>query len=262
MSEEIGLYAIIGVGGHLAAVAAAGLRGFLVLPPVREQSRRPSHHRGFITRAGRECPVADLRVFAGLASYAAHLQDLVELLNQRERDHRRWLAELMASAREDRPFRLATDPAQCAFGQWYEAYVPTDPLFGLLLREFAEPHRRIHAVAARVEALKLRGDIQAALDLVETTRASDLACLVELLAEARARLAAQPSELAMVLARPEGEAVVTCDTVEAVELLAAVPPESEPAAQPGLFGELVVGYARSARRASLLPILDCARLFA
>jgi purine-binding chemotaxis protein CheW len=83
----------------------------------------------------------------GLTSAVEETESFCALMQQREQDHRNWLNELEASSR---PFTLATDPHQCAFGKWYDKFKAENAWVAALLKKFDVPHRQIHGMAIRV----------------------------------------------------------------------------------------------------------------
>ena len=79
--------------------------------------------RGVINLRGRVIPLIDLRKRMGLPSAADETKAFCDLLDQRERDHRKWLDELEASLAERRAFALTSD----ALGKWYDGYRAQNP---------------------------------------------------------------------------------------------------------------------------------------
>src|SRR5690349_21738071 len=103
--------------------------------------------RGVLEIRDQVVPLMDLRKRMGMQSSVEEIEEFCALMQQREQDHRDWLAELEASVRENRPFRLTTDPHQCKFGKWYDAYQPPNLTVEGLLKKFDAPHRAIHRLA-------------------------------------------------------------------------------------------------------------------
>ena len=82
----------------------------------------------------------DLRVRLGMIPLKKEIDDLVDLMKQREQDHRKWLEELESSVRQQREFKLATDPHKCAFGKWYDTFTTDNLTLGHALKKFDQPH--------------------------------------------------------------------------------------------------------------------------
>lgn len=169
----------------------------------------PSCFRGAINLRGRLVPLLDLRLVLGMRSAADETNELVELFDTREKDHVNWLRELEACVEEERPFKLATDPHRCAFGQWYdrltmdkeerEALTGRDLSLETVLEAFDEPHKRIHAIAVRVTAHSEAGERAKALTIIEQTRDTDLQAMIELFGRAKALVRERRRPLVFVL---------------------------------------------------------------
>ncbi len=135
-------------------------------------------------------PLLDLRALLGMPSMEDETAEVVDMLHQRRQDHIRWIEELEASVLESRPFRLATDPHACGFGKWYDALMGdrraldrfTNGNLALrnVLDSFDLYHRRIHGIAERVTRMVEGGQVSEARALIDATRDTDLATMVEL----------------------------------------------------------------------------------
>lgn len=251
---------VFGVGSHLVAIHASVLQEMFVLPEVRRPPGCAPHQRGLVDLRGTVLPAFDLRVSLGLESAQAEMEALVELLRQREQDHRNWLDELGRSVAERRPFGLATDPRKCRFGQWYYSFRTEDPVLRGELVRFEEPHAQIHALALEVEKLKASGGFEEAQRQVEGTRHGLLSELLERFARLRDTVREQHKEIG-VCARLDGRAAVfIVDRAEAVAELEPFPREDDPVAA----GVLQAGFVRSLARwkgaKQPVLVLDLARL--
>ncbi len=87
---------------------------------------------------------------------AAEIDEIIRTLQEREQDHRAWIAELEGAVVEKRPFKLARDPHLCKFGKWYDTYVPDVRALALIWSGFDLPHRTVHALADHVLELAER----------------------------------------------------------------------------------------------------------
>jgi chemotaxis signal transduction protein len=108
------------------ALPAQALREIVPMPGVAAIPRLPPCVRGVVSLRGEVLTLLDLRMRLGMSSRLRETADFCDLVQRREDDHRRWLAELSASVLERRPFLLTLDPHQCAFGRWYDAYRSDD----------------------------------------------------------------------------------------------------------------------------------------
>ena len=92
-------FVIFQVKEGLYAVGSQNVREIVMLPKVVEVPNLPPEIRGVINLRGKVMPLIDLRVKLGLPSAKAELDELVQLLHDREKDHHNWLKELESCVR-------------------------------------------------------------------------------------------------------------------------------------------------------------------
>jgi purine-binding chemotaxis protein CheW len=205
----------------------------------------------------------DLRKRLGMPSALDQVHAFRDLMVQREQDHRRWLDELEASVREKRPFTLAMDPHQCAFGRWYDSYEAPDPWTKSLLRKFDHPHQRLHGAARQIEALKVHGDTQAMAKLLGRERNTTLAVLLKLFGELQALILETHREVAMVVERRGLDAfAATADEAQSVVSLTADSVQDLPSGMGIADREAVTHVARRPGSQELLMLLEPSCLLA
>ena len=107
----------------------------------------PGAFEGVIQYQSTPTPVMDFAKMVGVRSGIETKQELVQLLEDRERDHILWLDALEKSLREDVDFEKGRDPNQCAFGRWFNKFSTRDLELRSIVDDFDEPHQRIHALA-------------------------------------------------------------------------------------------------------------------
>jgi len=210
------------------AVSAANIKEMVAMPKVVGVPQTPDYIRGVINLRGQVFPVIDLRLKLGMNTLSAETDELIQLLEQREQDHKNWIAELESSVKEKRTFTLATDPHKCAFGKWYDYFRTDNHILAHCLKKFDEPHKKIHSIASKVKEYESRNDYTAALGLISRTKEAELAEMMRLFSEARSLLKEEGREIALVLECDEMSMAVSVDSVETVERLS----ESEIGALP------------------------------
>lgn len=140
------------------------------------------------TYQGKPVPIYDLAALMGCeAEYTRNLQ-LLDILNEREKDHIDWLDALESSIRTGSEFKKARDPNQCEFGKWYAGFKAEDEILADILEDFDEPHQRIHALAGELLSLRDEGNAEQALNILSIERTKTLGKLISLFASARERL--------------------------------------------------------------------------
>lgn len=202
---------------ELYAVPSEIIREIVILPNVVAVPGVPADVRGVINLRGKVIQLVDLRMRLGMPSAKAETDDLIQLLHDREQDHRNWLTALEASVTEHKPFTMAKDPHACKFGMWYDTYKTDDNLLKMVLKKMDEPHKLIHASADAVLQLVEQGKRDEAMRLLEVRKTETFAGLHRLFDEARTMLRDHNRELAVVLYRGERRVAVSVDRVESVE---------------------------------------------
>ena len=124
------------------AVSSINVREMVVMPQITSLPQVPPYIRGVINLRGKVLPVFDLRLGLGMSSLMDEVKDLINHLNQREEDHKNWLAELESSAKERREFNLATDPHKCAFGKWYDNFITDNRILANCLKNSMNPIKK------------------------------------------------------------------------------------------------------------------------
>ena len=146
-------------------VATPYVRSMVAMPEVNQIPESPAYIRGVIKIRGHVSPLVDLRVRLGMDSFLDRINNQIEMLKEREKDHRNWLMELESCVKENRQFTLATDHRKCKFGQWYESYEPKTYVEREFLKKFELPHKRIHEVAIKVAKFMQNGERDKAMEL-------------------------------------------------------------------------------------------------
>jgi len=257
-------WVIIAAGESLYAVPSLSVRTMVMMPPVASVPNTPGHVRGVINLRGRVLPLVDLRMRCGVESLAEHVESICKLLEQREEDHRNWLAELEKSVNEQRDFKLTTDPHKCAFGKWYDQFHTEDLVLAGIMKTFDEPHKAIHGVAHQVEDAKQRKDFQGAAALIEQTRKTVLAQLLNSFAASRSHMRSATREIALVLEDTEGAGksfALAVDKVESTELLSAESVTSLPRIMASTTTRFILGVAKRKRDKRMILLLDVRPLY-
>ncbi|MFA7383683.1 MAG: chemotaxis protein CheW [Desulfurivibrionaceae bacterium] len=201
------------------AISAEHVQYMVVVSEPAKIPNVADHIRGVTNLRGTIVPLVDLRIRLGMPSFLTEVKEFCALMDQREKDHRRWLQELEASVREQREFTLATDPHKCAFGKWYDSYQPMSYTLASLLKQFEAPHRVIHDIAKKVFALGKKGDMAGAYKLIEECREKELAQMLTLFAKTKEYYRSQNREIAIVLKHQRKLVAMAVDSIDSVEYL-------------------------------------------
>jgi chemotaxis signal transduction protein len=218
---------------------------------------------GVFDNRGQLLPILDLRTAFGHPSFAAEARELEAMLAARERDHVAWVEELRGCASSGDRFTKATNPSQCAFGQWYDglrgderalaAFTGDRVALHAAVQALDVPHRAIHAIAERVLERSAAGDTAGALAIVESTSATHLSALRRLLKELYEQFVQQRQVMLVVIqAQPKNVAFAVDEVLAVQELdperISDVPPTVR-------VSEAIVGLYRP-DQGEVIQILD------
>lgn len=255
-------YVIAGVKDLQLAVSARYVQEITRTPRWHEVPNAPRYIRGVINLRGKVLPLVDLRLRLGLSSALEEVEAMIAMLTAREQDHVLWLQELLGAVNDGRPFILARDPTQCAFGKWYYSYKPEDIGFASVMCRLELPHRRIHTLADAVLKLAAQGDHVQARELIHRTEQSDLRAVIGLFEEARAAYRESQKEVAIVLSDGRKHLSLTVDNVASVEALAEDTVADAPAEMGGVNSDFLRKVAHRANGQGIVFLLDAEALLA
>lgn len=140
------------------------------------------------TYQGKPVPIFDLANLMGCEAEYTNNLALLQILNDKEKQHQDWMNALESSIKTGSVFNGARDPKQCEFGKWYADFIAEDELLADILADFDTPHQRLHALADELLGMRDDGDTDKALSMLEYERGRTLSKLVSLFATARERI--------------------------------------------------------------------------
>jgi len=244
------------------AFSVNDVREMLAMQKIITVPDNPSYFRGVTNLRNQVLPVVDLRKKMGMQGLAEEMDELVEMLVQREEEHKQWIDELEASVREKRPFKLTTDPHQCAFGKWYDSFRTDNLVLEFCLKKFDEPHKRIHEVGNTVCDYVNRNDFGSALELIGQTKNLALAEMIGLFRETRSILKGTNREILMVLDKKGTRVCVSVDAIDSVERIHESSIDEKPAAVSFADNSCITGIGKRRGNSELVHLLDVEKLFA
>ncbi len=249
-------WVIVQVYHQSAALHSSIVRELVIQPDVTPVPNMPDYIRGVMNWRGKIIPNIDLRLRLGMPAAKDELNELASIITARAADHMAWMEELENSLAEHRPFTLTTDPHACAFGRWYDSYQTDNLVVAALLRKMDAPHKAIHAIAARVEALKEQGRHEEAKRLVASTRETTLARLLDLFTNFEQATGDSHRPVAIIVNTSGTLAALTVDRVEAVEPIdpAAVQPLEDRGVES--YSSVIRSIAQRSKGAGLVGLID------
>jgi chemotaxis signal transduction protein len=255
------LFLISVIGGELFAVPVNFVREIVTMPKISPVPESETYMRGVVNLRDSIIPVIDMRLRLGMISCIDETEAYIQMMHDRESDHRNWLQELEQSVKEKRPFKLATDPHQCAFGKWYYAYDAKSSVnqciyLNMIMPKFEGPHDRIHEIAKKVAEMQNSNNFDGAIALIEKTRNTELARMIHLFDEARAIIRDRKRELAIVVEIKGTKVAMAVDAVESIEHLNQEIDEKMSMPQVGLHDGIIEKISQRTKDDKMVVVLN------
>jgi chemotaxis signal transduction protein len=192
------------------------------LPDATPLPKSPPEVRGVINFRGRLIELLDTRILLNIKTILEEINEFNIMLNQRYQDHCNWLANLENTVKNDTEFTLTTDPHKCAFGKWYDSYNSknTNIMFSSTFAKFDKPHKAIHNIGITAQQLINRGEKQAAIDLIESTKNTELKQMMGLFDDLKEAYHNSRKEIVVVIGESESKCIgLSVDQITAIEQL-------------------------------------------
>ncbi len=251
LQEE--LWLVVRLRDELFATPVASVHTLVTPGPVTPLPHQPPHIRGIFSLRGQAVTLRDLRRTLGMPSMAEDIADFAHLMDQRRDDHVNWIENLRRSVETGEPFTGAIDPHLCAFGKWYDQFKTDDWALNQILKAFDAPHKRIHSIAAEVQKLMEKRNLEDARQIMHDTEHGDLQQMVKLFDRAKEAYAKSRREIAVVLIG--GKQAVAVDDVLGVETLISYDDVS-------LQSSLCSGVARRRQNDATVMLIEAQQLAA
>jgi len=143
----------------------------------------PDIYRGLVKIREEVCPLLDMRKlfhFLTLDEETANFRDMME---QRKKDHVKWIDTLERCIETGEKFTLTTDPHKCAFGMWYDKFTTENHSAGFHLKKIEEPHRLLHESAPIILKAVEQGDTKTAERLLKKARSEYVPKIISVIDE-------------------------------------------------------------------------------
>lgn len=196
--SERKLFLIVEVAGQNFGLEALKVKEIIAVPTITKVPRTKSLIRGLIKLRDQIIPLLDTRQRLSFRSVESEDNELVELLKTRKQDHVNWVDSLLNSVLEQKEFTLQTDPYKCNFGKWYYSFKTDNIVLADLLDKFELPHSKIHRYAERVKKAIQNEGYDAALELCNQAKDTELKQLVRLFDSLITNIKATRKEFAVV----------------------------------------------------------------
>lgn len=192
------------------------------LPKVTSMPAVPPEIRGVINFRDKIIQLVDTRTLLRTKTITEDIKEFNEIIDQRCQDHLNWINTLEATVNNNTEFALTTDPHKCAFGKWYDNYNINNSnlMFSSVFAKFDKPHKAIHQIAIRVKELTAKGDKKAALELIESTKNTELEQMLHLFKEIKEAYVDSKKEIVVTIGENEQHCLsLSVDKITAIEHL-------------------------------------------
>lgn len=212
-------WVILSLNSRLFGISTEFIKTMVLVPEVTAVPNAAEYVRGVINLRGKVLTLIDLRMKLGMIPFVTEIDNLCSLLQQREDDHKKWIATLESEVQSGAKISVQTDPHKCGFGKWYDTFKTENLVLTLMLKKFDEPHQRIHAIAKKAEALLVEKNTAGAQQLIDICKVTDLDDMIKLFNLTRNYLRSDIREIAVVLEGEKDDFAIVVDSVESVESL-------------------------------------------
>jgi len=204
-------------------------------------------------------PVLDFANLLNFPSGIENNKELVNLLNEREKDHVDWVSALEDSLTNDAPFTKAKDPHRCAFGQWYDNFSSRDETLMEILSEFDKPHKQIHALADKLLNMKQDGERDKAIETLQYERNVTLKRLLKRFEQARTHLTESARQVLLYITEDGTTPIVALRIDDINDVVDFKPEQFKPMEHinnilSGSASEIVVAYLKQSEQADCLLV--------
>lgn len=143
---------IFRAGGGLYCADSRYVSTILEQPKFQILPDAPPYITGIFPYRDKSITMFDLRKALKQPSMDEEYEAFVGMLDARKQDHINWVNALVHSVETGEQFTLATDPHQCALGQWYDHFHSDSQEITMHLSKLDAPHKQLHESALRIQA--------------------------------------------------------------------------------------------------------------
>lgn len=209
---------LVDVAGLVYAIPCSCILSLEQLTKVTPLPTSPVEVRGVVNFRGRIIELLDARILFNSKSITQELKEFSELMDSMKEAHLKWVHTLEDCILNGKEFSLTTDPHKCAFGKWYDNYKPNDSILTFELAKFDKPHKAIHKLGITAVEMQRRGDSDGAINLINSTKDTELQQMVGLFASIKDAYANSRREILVVLGHTEQDAIsISVDEIVAIE---------------------------------------------
>lgn len=214
-------WVLIEIAGVVYAIPCELVLSLHPLNHITRLPRAPESLRGVIDFRGQIIELINIQKLLGLASVEDEVKAFFDLMDARRQDHINWINTLETCVRNGTPFTLTTDPHKCAFGKWYDSYDISNAniIFSTAFSRFDKPHKAIHEIGIKADALIKSGKKEEALALIETTKNTQMQQMMNLFDDVKEAFKESNREITIVIGDGKKNISIAVKKIVAIEYL-------------------------------------------
>lgn len=218
-------YVLVDIAGIIYAISCESVLSLEQLSKITSLPNAPLEVRGVVKFRGRIIELINARVLLNSKSIDEEVREFSELMDTMLNAHLDWVNTLEDCILNGKEFTLTTDPHKCAFGKWYDNFKTNDSVLSFELAKFDKPHKAIHQIGITAVDMLKKGDKDGAVELINSTKDTELQQMIHLFAETKTAYAKSLREILVVLGLDEYNAVsISVDEIVAIEHLFEIDP--------------------------------------
>ena len=209
-------------------------------------------------------PVLDFANLLGFSSGIENNNELMNLLNEQEREHLDWVEALEDSLLNDTPFLKTKDPNQCSFAKWYDNFKSRDDTLNEVLEELDKPHRAIHELADKLLEIKKNDQTDKALNILREEKNFTLKRLLKRFEQVRSHLKESSRQVLLYITENGTSPTVSLRIDDINDVVDFKPEQFKPMEGinnilNGTAADIVIAYLKQSNQADCL-LIDASNL--
>lgn len=144
---------VVEVDQNLFSVDSRYISNIMKLPEYKPLPDAPPEVMGIFKYRDTAITMFDLRAMLKMRTMESEFSEFSQMIDERKKDHIRWVDTLEKTSKTGEPFPLATDPHKCALGIWCDNFHSDISEVNFHLKKIVEPHTKLHECAVQIENL-------------------------------------------------------------------------------------------------------------
>lgn len=217
-------WVLLAINNIVYGISCESVLSLSQLPEVNTLPVAPPEVRGVIHFRDKLIQLIDTRKILNIKTIIDSINEFNTMIDARYKDHLNWINTLENTVYDDTEFTLTTDPHKCAFGKWYDSYDSknSNMMFLSTFAKFDKPHKAIHQIAIKAKELIEKGNKEAAIELIDSTKNTELKQMLSLFDDIKEAYKESLKEIVMVIGNENDCVGLSVDRITAIEHLSEI----------------------------------------